>query len=606
MTARPVTWDEVARITFEGADAYKRAVSFSFQDKEWEGLAEQIAKWTEDWAARLRPAPAWLLKELYEIKQEIELTKARQDVNFPARRGEKKISIYELCAYLAERGYDFRVEDYNIILRGNCPFCDRKYKSWINVAKQKLYCFQKSCPANVEKGGIELTDWLSNLPSSAYVETSNDKSEQKKLSLAEAAELTDKTISDFFAGKVKKILIKSDQGVGKTHLAFRHAIDSAARDGVTPVIGLPTYAECEEKFEEHVDYALAKGVTLQLLKSRHQAGMCDNLDEVRKAEAEGFDPAVAVCPGCQKRKQCRFFRQFESISKKNTVFIVTHHFLKTALAYLKREKWGNFKLVIDDLSEQTYVNAYSVLLDDIVEFCEKSRYFDEEIFDKLVELANKLPKPKKRSRKWVNTLTRVYNKPAESGELSKFPSLCGLGIELDIAKLKKYVDKFLKKYSKQQQRIGYYEKLECGNEIIFRALEKIADDGRWWLEKDKRGRVYIKWEEVTKLDQYDVCLLSATPDVPSLRKIFGEFEVVEAQVEGLEKALRIHIKKPYRKSQKNFEKYIPALIETFKKLKYAGKKKVRVLLIAHLKNKKFAAAVVRKAIRKARVEFELY
>ena len=52
------------------------------------------------------------------------------------------------------------------------------------------------------------------------------------------------------------------------------------------------------------------------------------------------------------------------------------------------------------------------------------------------------------------------------------------------------------------------------------ALEKIADDGRWWLEKNKHGRVYIRWEEVTKFDEYDVCLLSATPDVPSLKKIF--------------------------------------------------------------------------------------
>ena len=70
--------------------------------------------------------------------------------------------------------------------------------------------------------------------------------------------------------------------------------------------------------------------------------------------------------------------------------------------------------------------------------------------------------------------------------------------------------------------------------------------------------------------------------------------------------MRIHIKKPYRKSQKNFEKCLPPLVETFKKLKYAGKKRVRVLMIAHLKNKKFAAAVVRKALRKVRIEFELY
>ena len=388
--------------------------------------------------------------------------------------------------------------------------------------------------------------------------------------------------------------------------AIEHAIDAAARDNVTPIISLPNYNLIKEKIEENSGYALAKGVRLMPLKSRHQPGMCKNLNEVKKAEEQGFDPAVVVCPSCKDRKSCQFFKQFESYSKRNTVFFIVHHFLKSALTYLERAGWGNFKLFVDDLSEQTYVNDYSILLDDIIEFCEKSRYFSEEIFDELVELANKLPKPQKRSKKWTNTLTRVYNKPADGGELSKFPSLSGLGVELGIAKLKKGVDKFINAYPKQRQRIGYYATLECGNEMILRALEKIAEDGRWWLEKDKRGRVYVKWEEIVKLDEYDVCLLSATPDVPSLRKIFGEFEIIEARVEGLEKALRIHIKKPYRKIQKNFEKYLPSLVEAFKKLKKAGKKRVRVLLIAHLKNKKFAAAVVRKALRNARVEFELY
>ena len=276
------------------------------------------------------------------------------------------------------------------------------------------------------------------------------------------------------------------------------------------------------------------------------------------------------------------------------------------MAYLKRKKWSNFKLVIDDLNEQTYVNSYSVSLDDILDFCEKSRFFDEEVFDELVKLANKLPKPRKSSKKWTNTLTRVYNKPAESGELSRFPSLTELEVKLDVCKVKKSVNKFVNTYPEQWQRICYYEKLECGNEIILRALEKIANDKRWWLEKDRRGRVYIKWEEVTKLNEYDVCLLSATPDVPSLKKIFGEFEIVEAKVEGIEKALRIHIKRSYRKSIKNFKKYFPTLVKAFRTLKYAGKKKARVLMIAHLDNKKPAAAIVREALRKAGLEFELY
>ena len=602
VVARPATWEEVARIGFGGADAYKRAVSFSFRREEWKKLAEKIATWTEAWAARLRPAPAWFVAELREIKREIKLANAKQDVNFPARINKKKISLFELCAYLSEKGYEFRVEDYKIIIKSNCPFCDKKYKAWINIAKQKIYCFYTHCKAHK---GIDLSDWLSDF-SYRTDEKEDEKNNKKKLTLPEAIELTNKTISDFFTNKTRKVLLKVDQGVGKTSLAVKHAIDAAARDNVTPVISLPSYNLIKEKTEENSEYALAKGVRLMPLKSRHQPGMCKNLDMVKEAEELGFDPAVAVCPGCEDRKSCQFFSQFKSYSKKNTVFFVVHQFLKSALSYLKKAGWDNFKLIVDDLNEQTYVNSYSVLLDDIIGFCEKSRYFDETVFDDLVELANKLPKPKKNSKKWTNTLTRVYNKPPEGGELSKFPSLHGLGVNLDIAKLKKSVKDFVNTYPRQRQRIGYYITLECGNEIILRALEKIADDGRWWLEKDKYGRTYVKWEEVVKFDEYDVCLLSATPNLPSLRQIFGEFEVIEAQVEGLEKALRIHIKKPYRKSQKNFGKYVPSLIEAFRKLKYAGKKKVKVLMIAHLKNKKFAAAVVRKALRKARVEFEVY
>ena len=593
VAARPARWEEVARIGLEGADAYRRAVARK-------PSGEEIALWTEAWAARLRPAPPWLIKELYEIEQETELAKSKQDVNFPARRSEKRISFYVLCAYLSEQGYNFKIKNDYTIVFSFCPVCKRRHKAWINLRKHKLFCFSPNCSAHK---GIDLATFLPDL---SFPETKNEKEEQKKLSLIEAIELTDKTIASFFAGKVKKVLVAADPGVGKTYAAFRHAIDAAVQGNVTPIISLPTYEECKEKIREHAEYALAKGVRLQLLKSRHQAGMCENLDEVVLVEKLGYNPAAVVCPFCADRKECSFFRQFESVSNKNTVFVTTHHFLPSALVYLKRADWRNFKLVVDDLSEQTYVNSYSILLDDILNFCEKSRFFDEEIFDELAELANKLPRPQKRSKKWTNTLTRVYNKPAESGELSKFPSLCGLGVELDIAKLKESVKDFINTYPKQRQRIGYYLTLECGNEIILRALEKIADDGRWWLEKDKRGRVYIRWEEVTKFDEYDVCLLSATPDVPSLKKIFGEFEILEAKVEGLEKALRIHIRKWYRKSIKDFKKYVPALIEAFKKLKYAGKKKVRVLVIAHLKNKKPAAAVVREALRKAGLEFELY
>ena len=317
VTARPASWEEVARISFEGAEAYKRAVAYSFQEKE--RLAEEIARWTEEWATWLRPAPVWLIEELYTIKREKELAKAKQDVNFPARRTEKKISLHNLAAYLAEKGYEFKIEDYKIIFTGNCPFCDRRYKAWINIAEQKLLCFYNSCPASASKGGVDLSTWLTDLPSSVYCEKENKKSNKKKLSLSEAIELTNKTISDFIAGRTRKVLLKVDAGVGKTALAVQyainaaaieHAIDAAVRDNVTPVISFPNYNLAKEKIKENAEYAFLNGVNLVLIKSRHQPGMCNNLDEVIKAEDLGFDPAVAVCPGCADRKSCQFFRQF--------------------------------------------------------------------------------------------------------------------------------------------------------------------------------------------------------------------------------------------------------------------------------------------------------
>ncbi|OAG27537.1 hypothetical protein [Thermodesulfatator autotrophicus] len=626
VAARPVSWEILARIGFDGDEVYRRTVCCR-------PFAREIAEWTRQWAVSLSPAPSWLIQELKGLKEELEREEALKAcvprVSFPAFTASKTTNFLEIISEVAQalegRGYQIRIKDNTkIVFPGPCPVCGRRHHAWIGTSG-KLYCFSPSCQAHQAQGGLSPWIWLPRVGLGDFLKVLLRREEHfeevsRKLSEAEAEKVIQEAVSAFF-GNGEGGILAADPGLGKTHHAIVAAIKEA-QEGKVTVFAVSDYARATELERTWSKEAQAKGILFYVLRGRWQKGMCQKIKEVQTVESLGFRPGEVVCLDCEYASECKFLRQFKRIGKGGAVFICTHALLPAVLNYLKKAGWKNIYTVIDDPDENTFLKKRSIPLSLLAAFLVASSRFSagREIVRRLEEVSKILERRARttlllRDRSSRTGVARAYQSPPAAGPWAASPRLEVLTGILPLSTLAREIGEFLERYPSPRARYGYFSTLGVGNEEVLGALRALAR-GVAWIEARARGKagVYLCWNEIIKIPASRVLVLSATPETRALSKIFpglrqGQGKVWEARVEGMERTIRIQIALAYGKGsyRKGLSRYVPALVVALRRLKAAwGNKRLRFFVLAH-KNAKLAAMhSVRAAARRANVKVEVF
>jgi len=222
----------------------------------------------------------------------------------------QKNNIY---AKVEKRGKSTAISFFGL----QCPSCNKTGgNAYAKPPHYILYCFKTSCDAN---RGIPLHKWAGiNIQNSNQQSSypAHLKSSDKFMDKNKAWELIESVILN-----KENSLSLFTPGVGKTHKTLETSAKISERKQI--IYSSFNKALQQESFEKIKSFSKNHD-NFHLIESRET--LCQKKDELNVITKEGYSPAELLCPGCEHRKICRYFKQKESIQY--GVYFVTHHMLQ--------------------------------------------------------------------------------------------------------------------------------------------------------------------------------------------------------------------------------------------------------------------------------------
>ena len=201
-----------------------------------------------------------------------------------------------------------------------CPVCKKTgANARAHPPNYKLKCFNINCPASEESGGLPLYKW-SGIKNKK--DGSNFRSSVQHLKTPVVFESKEKA-RNIIRSEIQNnddTLLLITPGVGKTHIALETLANTANKQILYSCFNRDLQKESYEKIKT---FSKDHG-KFHLIESRES--LCLKPAELNNVTSKGFSPAELLCPKCEYRSDCQYFKQKENIGK--GIYFVTHHMLQ--------------------------------------------------------------------------------------------------------------------------------------------------------------------------------------------------------------------------------------------------------------------------------------
>ena len=240
------------------------------------------------------------------------------------KKNIKPIALDVMQKMLARKGIQSKVEKRpkNLAISFSdlpCPLCKKpSSNAWAYPPHYTLKCFNVNCAAN---GGIPLIKWA-GIKNKGAVKTKNSKG---AFDLKPPAQFQDlKSARDIIYKELETTddtLIISTPGVGKT----RQTLNQLANYPKDKLVIYSAYnKDLQREAYEKVLTLSDEHDKFHLIRPRDE--ICIKKDELKQITSKGFSPAQILCPRCECRLDCEYYKQRENME--TGVYFVTHHMLQ--------------------------------------------------------------------------------------------------------------------------------------------------------------------------------------------------------------------------------------------------------------------------------------
>ena len=204
-----------------------------------------------------------------------------------------------------------------------CPACKKTdVNARAHPPHYKLKCFNANCPAAEGSGGIPLYKW-----SGIQTGKSADKfrPHSKNLKAPTVFESKDQA-RNIIRSEIQNnddTLLLITPGAGKTHIALETLANTPGKQIIYSCFNRDLQQESYEKIKSFS----SNHDRFHLIESRES--LCQKNRELKDITSKGFSPAELLCPNCEYRPDCQYYKQKECIGP--GVYFVTHHMLQYLL-----------------------------------------------------------------------------------------------------------------------------------------------------------------------------------------------------------------------------------------------------------------------------------
>jgi DNA polymerase I-like protein with 3'-5' exonuclease and polymerase domains len=256
------------------------------------------------------------------------------------RKRQKPIALDVMQEMLAKKGIPSKIEKRgrNLAISFSglpCPACKKiSANARAYPPDYTLRCFNINCAANK---GISLIKWA-GIKNKGAVKTKNSKG---AFDLQPPTEFQDlKSARDIICEELETTddtLIISTPGVGKT----RQTLNQLANYPKDKLVIYSAYnKDLQREAYEKVMTLSDEHDKFHLIQPRDE--ICIKKDELKQITSKGYSPAQILCPRCECRLHCDYYRQRENMEA--GVFFVTHHMLQ----YLERRVPNPDLIILDE------------------------------------------------------------------------------------------------------------------------------------------------------------------------------------------------------------------------------------------------------------------
>ena len=216
-----------------------------------------------------------------------------------------------------------------------CPVCKKiSANARAYPPGYTLRCFNINCTANK---GIPLIKWA-GIKTKGPVKAKNSKS---AFDLQPPTEFQDlKSARNIICKELETTddtLIILTAGVGKTRQTLNQ-LPSYSKDKL--VIYSAYNKDLQREAYEKVITLSDEHDKFHLIRPRDE--ICIKKDELRQITSKGYSPAHILCPKCEYRPNCNYYRQKENMV--NGIYFVTHHMLQ----YLEKRIPNPDLIILDE------------------------------------------------------------------------------------------------------------------------------------------------------------------------------------------------------------------------------------------------------------------
>ena len=240
------------------------------------------------------------------------------------RKQQKPIALKVMKEMLVKKGIRSKIEKRgrNLAISFSglpCPVCKKiSANARAYPPDYTLRCFNINCATN---SGMPLIKWA-GIKNKGAVKTKNSKS---VFDLKPPTEFQDlKSSRDIIYKALETTddtLIISTPGVGKTRQTLNH-LANYPKDKL--VIYSAYNKDLQREAYEKILALSDEHDKFHLIRPRDE--ICIKKDELKKITSKGFSPAQILCPRCDHRLNCEYYKQRERMEA--GVFFVTHHMLQ--------------------------------------------------------------------------------------------------------------------------------------------------------------------------------------------------------------------------------------------------------------------------------------
>jgi len=201
-----------------------------------------------------------------------------------------------------------------------CPACKKTdVNARAHPPHYKLKCFNANCPAAEGSGGIPLYKW-SGIQTGKSADKFRPHSKNLKAPIVFESKDQARNIIRSEIQNNDDTLLLITPGAGKTHIALETLANTPGKQIIYSCFNRDLQQESYEKIKSFS----SNHDSFHLIESRES--LCQKNRELNDITSRGFSPAELLCPKCEYRPKCQYYKQKENVGP--GVYFVTHHMLQ--------------------------------------------------------------------------------------------------------------------------------------------------------------------------------------------------------------------------------------------------------------------------------------